>query len=126
MVEIKKKTKGTRSMCTILLGVLSSGHKLPIYLVFKSSSKVILPDELSPYLVVRNNSSGWMDAQLFEDYVERILLYLILPPNTHLIFVLDKARIHLAEKVLSKIALRTDIFNFFFGPKWLHYSRATP
>ena len=50
--------------------VLSSGHKLPIYLVFKSSSKVTLPDELSPYLVVRNNLSGWVDAQLFEDYVD--------------------------------------------------------
>ena len=35
----KKQTTGARIMCTVLLGVLSNGFKLPIYFVAKSGEK---------------------------------------------------------------------------------------
>ena len=114
MIEIKKTT-GSRIMCTALLGVLSNGFKLPIYLVTKSGKDIQVPNELKPYIIIRNNHNGWMTVDLFKDWFQRLLLNLIIPPNTHLIFILDKAKIHTAQDALVELKDRKDI-SYIFVP----------
>jgi len=95
MIEVKK-TKGAKMLSTALLGVLSTGYKLPIYWVTKCSQQSCeIPQDIKPYIIPKSNSSGWMDGSLFEDYLKRLVLNLVLPPEIHLILVMDKARIHL-------------------------------
>jgi len=87
MIEVKK-TKGAK--------MLSTGYKLPIYWVTKCSQQSCeIPQDIKPYIIPKSNSSGWMDGSLFEDYLKRLVLNLVLPPEIHLILVMDKARIHL-------------------------------
>ena len=60
MVEIRK-TSGIKQMFTALLGVLSNGFKLPPFLVFKTKSQINVPEELSPYLIAKNNLQDWIN-----------------------------------------------------------------
>ena len=112
MIEVKR-IKETKLMCTVLLGVLSNGQRLPPYVVFRSNKKVEVPENLKPFIIIRNNSKGWMDSELFEDYIDRLVLNLKLSPDTHLIFVLDWTRIHTGNQILLKLKVRSNISYHF-------------
>lgn len=113
MIEVKKTT-GTKQMLTALFGILSNGLKLPPYLVFKTKSAVNIPAELKPYLIARNGG-GWMTADLFLDWLQRILFNLNLPEKTHVIFILDQAKVHATKNIIDALKTRKNI-SYFFVP----------
>ena len=112
MVEVKR-SKGGKMLSTALLAVFSTGLKLPIYWVSKGSTDVDIDEDLKPYIISRSGNSGWMDTILFKDWIKRLFTNLILPEKTHLILILDRARIHSAEEVLSKINMKVNSSHFF-------------
>jgi len=99
-IEVKR-TKGSKMLSTALLGVFHTGYKLPIYWVTKSAQKIEVDDDLKSYIIAKNGSSGWVDGVFFKDWLKRLLTNLILPEKTHLVLVLDQARIHCAQEVIE-------------------------
>jgi len=57
--------------------LLGTGFKLP--------GHQINPSQMKTWSLSLLRTSGWMDAMLFQDYIRRLLLNLVLPENTHLI-----------------------------------------
>jgi len=112
MVEIKQ-SYGTKIMCTAILGILSSGYKLPIYLITKSSTPIDVPEELKPYLIIKNNESGWNNVDLFKDWLKRILFNFKMPSDTRLVFILDQAKMHTAQSIISLLNEHKDMSYFF-------------
>jgi len=112
MVECKGSV-GSRIHCTVVLGILSNGFKLPIYAIAKTKSKVEVPKELENFLIIRSNSKGWSSGELFEDYLQRLVLNLVLPPNTQLIVVLDQAKIHMTSAVMNMLRMNPSITHHF-------------
>jgi len=49
------------------------------------------------------------DCGLFKDWLQRLLLDLIIPPNTHFIFILNKAKMHTVQDALAELKDRKDI-----------------
>jgi len=118
MIEVKR-TKGGKMLSTALLGVFSTGLKLPIYWVTKGSNKISVDKDIEPYIIARGHTSGWMDAHLFKDWLKRLLLNLILPEKTHLVLILDQARIHLAAEVIDELKKRRKNLVLFHS-QWLY------
>ena len=86
----------------------------------KAATSVDVPPELLPYIIVRNNANGWLTSDLIEDYLERIILNLSLPSDTRLVLVMDKARIHQTQGVLSKLKIWKRYIILFYS-KWLYF-----
>jgi len=73
MFEVKQSF-GNKMMCTAILGILSSGYKLPIDLITKSSCAIDVPEELRPYLIIKNSDNGWNNIDIFKDWLKRSCL----------------------------------------------------
>jgi len=112
MVEVKKSA-GTRQTFTALLGILSNGFKLPPYIVFKTKNATEVPEDLRPYIIVRRNSRGWMNGDLFLDYIKRLLLNLRVQNNTHIILTMDQSRIHKVQPVIDALNCCKYLSHFF-------------
>ena len=78
-----KKTNGVKQIFLALIGVFSNGLKLPPLLIFKSKSQISIPDDLKPYLLVRNNGITWNTSDFFLEWLNRILFNLKLPNDTY-------------------------------------------
>ncbi len=115
MVEVKQ-TYGGKLMCTAILGILSSGYKLPIYLITKSATPVQIPKEFMPYIVVQNSANGWNNISIFQDWLRRILFNLKFPKNVRLVFILDQAKMHTAKIITSLLDEYKNFMSYFFIP----------
>ena len=65
-------TKGAKQRITFLTAICSSGDILPIYAVFQNKKFIDISDKLKPFAIVRQNNSGWINNDLFIDWLKRI------------------------------------------------------